>query len=1017
LSQVEYSTSPSFSNPANFDTNQFSIPTTENWNTFTASDAPISQGVGTYYFRILSELDPNGDGTISDLLNMGNFYVNGSVTTAANATPMYWDPGKTGTLGSGGSGTWLGSNTWADGMIDYAWSNTIFEGANFGGTAGGNVTLGGSVSAPGGISFLTAGYNITGTAGQVLTVGGTITTNANATISAALTNTGAGTLNFAGTATLTIASTATFVTGTSLSINTGTLIIASGGSVTAKGAAQNVAPALFDSAALTVQGTGSFTTDSTLNLGDQGGNGTLNVQGSGTVAVGSLVVGKNSLGNGATGTVNQSGGTVTAASVLVANGSFGFGTYNLNGGTLAAGSVSGGGGTAAFIFNGGTVETTAGSTNFFSGITSLQVQSGGAVINTNGNNITLAEALTPSSGSTGGLTKTGSGSLLLNLANTITGGVNANGGTLVAAYSNSGVGTFAGGSNVTVNAGGTLQLDGTDSLGTLSNLPVVNVSGGLVTTDTSLSHTELGTVNFTDGTLADAGTPDADGDFILDETVNSLASTSMSTISAAEISLRNDNGHVGGTFNVASGGLPVDLLISSKIINFPSDTAGLTKTGNGTLELTSSNTYTGGTTVSAGELELVNDTAPSSAISIASGAVLDCDLSTRTFQNATTLTGAGTLRETGTGDLVFGGEGNVNVDFSAGALIDVESGELTGSSSYGGIWTSNFASLNLAGGATFDAVESGPTGTMQIDALTGSGTFQGGYPGNGSGGLSTLTIGIAGGSGTFSGVLLNDTSARLGIVKTGTGTEAFTGTNTFTGGTTVNGGTLAIGAASAFPSNSALTIGNGSTSSLVQLSSTAGLVRVSTLTIKSKAEFDIGDNAVLLSDNGTPAITETAVQQYVDNEQIASSYDPSHGTEIAYADGSDGVVAGLPVGEIVIEPALVGDTDLNGTVNIHDIQNLLADFNTPGFWDQGNFNGHADVDISDLQALLTNFNTSIALSYSELANLENLVGEFGYAASPNANGAGFALVAVPEPASGSLLLTAVALLARRRRRN
>ena len=62
---------------------------------------------------------------------------------------------------------------------------------------------------------------------------------------------------------------------------------------------------------------------------------------------------------------------------------------------------------------------------------------------------------------------------------------------------------------------------------------------------------------------------------------------------------------------------------------------------------------------------------------------------------------------------------------------------------------------------------------MQFDALTGSGTFSGGYFSN-IGGLSTVTIGVADGSGTFGGALQDDASAHLAIVKAGSGTETFT---------------------------------------------------------------------------------------------------------------------------------------------------------------------------------------------------------------------------------------------------
>jgi autotransporter-associated beta strand protein len=216
-----------------------------------------------------------------------------------------------------------------------------------------------------------------------------------------------------------------------------------------------------------------------------------------------------------------------------------------------------------------------------------------------------------------------------------------------------------------------------------------------------------------------------------------------------------------------------------------------TKSGAGTLVLTGAESYTGSTAVSEGTLKVVNNSIDSTAIALDSGAVLEYDVTSRILTPNTTYTGTGTLRVTGTGNFVFG-PGVINVDFSPGALIDVEQGLLTGSSSYGGVWASNYASLNIASNAVFDAVEAGLANAMQIGALTGAGKFQGGYSGNGNGGLTTVTMGIAGGSGTFSGIFTNDYNARLGIIKTGAGTEVLSGISSYSGGTTVKGGTLVI---------------------------------------------------------------------------------------------------------------------------------------------------------------------------------------------------------------------------------
>lgn len=216
-----------------------------------------------------------------------------------------------------------------------------------------------------------------------------------------------------------------------------------------------------------------------------------------------------------------------------------------------------------------------------------------------------------------------------------------------------------------------------------------------------------------------------------------------------------------------------------------------TKSGTGTLALSAAESYVGATTVDAGTLEITGtNILLSPEITINSNAVFEYNYSNRVFQPGTTFTGTGTLRVIGTGIPILG-TNSVNVNFSPGALIDIQSGQLTGSSSRSGIWTSNEASMNIAGGAVFDAVESGPTGAIQIDSLTGQGTFQGGYSGNPNG-VTTVTIGVADGGGNFSGTLQDDSNAHLAVVKTGSGTNIFSGTETYTGATTVNGGALII---------------------------------------------------------------------------------------------------------------------------------------------------------------------------------------------------------------------------------
>ena len=81
---------------------------------------------------------------------------------------------------------------------------------------------------------------------------------------------------------------------------------------------------------------------------------------------------------------------------------------------------------------------------------------------------------------------------------------------------------------------------------------------------------------------------------------------------------------------------------------------------------------------------------------------------------------------------------------------------MVGGSSAQDNWTNNLASLNIASGATFSGVEA----AVRVDALTGAGTFTGGYNGN-----INETIGVNNGSGTFSGALQNEYGERWTVVE------------------------------------------------------------------------------------------------------------------------------------------------------------------------------------------------------------------------------------------------------------
>ena len=373
------------------------------------------------------------------------------------------------------------------------------------------------------------------------------------------------------------------------------------------------------------------------------------------------------------------------------------------------------------------------------------------------------------------------------------------------------------------------------------------------------------------------------------------------------LSFANSNYLINGpgtlTLDTASGApvIAVASGISAGIGANMEGSDGLSKTGAGTLTLSGNNSYSGATTVNEGTLSIQSPLSSTSHV-IAAGAVLDLSRASNIdYPSGTTFSGAGTLRKTGAGEVIWGLSA-VSFSLASGALIDVQAGTFVGGSYANENWSGNQSDLNVAAGSVFKTVEA----NVRLNRITGSGTLGTGYAGAG---YEKLTIGIGGGSSTFSGSITNtdhNPSWHGSLAKEGAGTITLAGTNTYTGATAVNDGTLLVNGsinstATVTVANTANLGGTGTINGPITVNANATLApgaSIGTLTaasaaISGKLAIEVNETAAdrlnatgnLNITNATLAITGTLSAE----EYLIASYGSLSGSAFAS-------ITGLPAG-------------------------------------------------------------------------------------------------------------------------
>jgi len=688
-----------------------------------------------------------------------------------------------------GTGTWTltGANT-------YSGSNTV---------AGGTLEIG-----PGGVISNAAAITVGGTGGATLTVaGGFVYNSANdssaVTIGDVIDQPGAFVMSGG---TLTLSGAAGLVIGNSAPATW----IQSGGVVSVEST-----PPLYIANQTNSAGTvvtfsgGSFTkTTGSLVLGTRD-TAVMTITNAAQVTVQTFQIGHSS-GISCGHVVNLDGGSLGVSSYTLAKGT---GTNNFNGGTLVA--------NADFTLP-GNINTV--------------VKAGGAVIDTRDNTLTIPGVLKNGGGS-GGLTKFGSGTLVLTGDSTYTGGTTVSNGNLcgTGSISNSAVTVKAEAAigplnpdtpgTLTVQSV-TLERNARVSVTAIAATPTLRVTGALQTTTTNfvdvVSYVEAAGIYtlISYGSLAGDGVaafklmpmPGGALGYVTNNTMNSSIDLVVTTPAdnggrikwkgqtssdwdigittnwTWEIAKNNTASYSDGddvrfddtamifTVNVVSTVSPSAVTVSNSVdYMFTNNAIGggvaLTKQGPGTLILAANNTYSGGTLIEDGVLQIGNNTLTGR---LGTGPVTN-NASLVYNRNyaatvANTISGTGGFSKLGGNSLTLGGTNTFSGDtiINGGTLIAAVLADrgLASNIGAGGL-------ITIGSGAALQYSGSGASIDREINLTGGTGII------NVTNVTSTLTIS---GSITNSGAL----------TKTGTGTLTLSGANTYSGTTTVNAGTLKL---------------------------------------------------------------------------------------------------------------------------------------------------------------------------------------------------------------------------------
>jgi fibronectin-binding autotransporter adhesin len=837
---------------------------------------------------------------------------------------------------------------------------------------------------------------------------------------------------------------------------TGTSINLNGGTIDTTALNLNGSPSLFNWTSGTLNivnnvafdpSTGAATTSAAfgpaLNLGS---NQTLVVTGNETIGgAASFALGVNTRGtNTVTGTLALSplgslvnnGGTINVGGLnfagVASNFQWNSGTLNITSSVVfdsaaAASSTSAAFGSALSLASGQTLQITGNETLGGAGAFSLTVNSGAS--HTVTGNITVNPTgmlfLQGGSLSYSSLTQSG-GAIIGTLSNPLGSTFNFNSGNFIAQFINSGVaninGNFAPGTGLANNA--TLNASGTVSAPNFSNTGTINISSLQLGLATILSND--GIVNLNNGTIGGPGqlTNNSDGTIsgpgsittafvnngslvVSSGTTNVPAFTNNGVIEMAGAGAQLDGATITNTATIEGFGKIGDPVTNNGTIqpingtlifsgNLSNSASGLITTATGTKVLAA-----GGLATNAGILNLAGGTFDNGGQTMSNTGQISgfgiLNTGGLTNNGAMTLTGGTAIVN---GPVINAPSKTINVKYQPAIFT----GPVTNN---GTIKTTN-TTVTFTGNYTGNAYISDPsTNIFQANVTV--------VPGGMMTGASGDQYFMSGGTFTNQGTYTNTGLIQSSDPTSNSGAFTQGGTQTWSPGTvftnTAGVATFLSDAGSATAYNLSLNVTGGS----VVLASPQhwdGLV------ISGTGQVNVANNHLIIAYGSTDPIA--SIKQYLATGYAngkwngiginSSSAAANSSYTLGYADGADGVVAGLPSGEIEIKYTLYGDINLDGVVNGTDFSLLASHFgqSTTKGPEAGDLNYDGVVNGSDFGLLAGNFGKSatgesITLPASQWAALDAFAAAHGLLAD------------VPEPSTLAGTILGGVLVLRRRR--